>query len=336
MAVGLALLLPVDKHPARADRPVRISNGEIAEECGFAPAVAQMTECTGTLVHPRVVVYARHCGADQTVEFTHQAGLGRKASIDYCRVHPDDSTLETDWAYCVLNEPIDDIPIIPAGFGCEIEAHVQLEQKVTLCGFGAIDEQDTQDGRKRFGESVIVAIYGARSIDTGPYNGVSACPGDSGGPLLVQLPDGSWRTFGIASHGNGVCGEGGANGYAKMAGAVTWIEEDSGIDITPCFDREGHWLPTASCGGFWAGDATPSGDWENGCAGVAVSGYSDTCGAPWSEPDTDTGADGDADGDGDTDSESNGDTNEPEPAANCECRTSEQGRSSWHWLRSLL
>jgi len=59
--------------------------------------------------------------------------------------------------------------------------------------------------------------------------------GDSGGPAFVQLADKSWRVFGIDSEGTGKsCGAGDLMGV--MHKAVSWIEQQSGVDITPCHD----------------------------------------------------------------------------------------------------
>src|SRR5439155_22981093 len=62
-----------------------------------------------------------------------------------------------------------------------------------------------------------------------------ACPGDSGGPLLVQMPDTSWRTIGIAStivpdSVPNPCGSPDTwNDYSRVRRAmVEWIETASG------------------------------------------------------------------------------------------------------------
>ena len=166
-----------------------------------------------------------------------------------------------------MENPVYDIPIVPAGFGCELDDYVALGQKVTLCGFGE-NENGQLDNKKRYGESEITLIDSDHTIKVGPASGdVVACPGDSGGPLLVQIADGSWRTIGITSKYNGTCGAGGYNRFAPIKGAVEWVEQEFGIDITPCFDADGTWNPTYECTGFWAGlgDNEPYGVWEDGC-----------------------------------------------------------------------
>ena len=113
----------------------------------------------------------------------------------------------------------------------------------------------------------------------------SACPGDSGGPAYVQYPDGTWHVFGVTSGGPPGCGSYPLN-YTAMHVWVPWIEEDSGIDITPCHDVDGTWNPTGLCQGFEM-DPFEDGAWDDFCMGE-VSPASETCGAAFNAvPDAD-------------------------------------------------
>jgi MYXO-CTERM domain-containing protein len=61
--------------------------------------------------------------------------------------------------------------------------------------------------------------------------------------------------------------------------AIPWIENHSGIDITPCHDSEGNWAPTPDCGSIPLQPASTNGaSWANGCSGGPVSGFSALCG----------------------------------------------------------
>lgn len=68
--------------------------------------------------------------------------------------------------------------------------------------------------------------------------------------------------------------------------AVPWIEKESGIDITPCFDVDGTWNPTDDCGRFPL-DPGATGSWENACGGGPVGKMSSTCGPAFGEPEDD-------------------------------------------------
>jgi MYXO-CTERM domain-containing protein len=96
--------------------------------------------------------------------------------------------------------------------------------------------------------------------------------------VYIQASDGSWRAFGITSYGNG-CGGGGW--YSMMHPGMEWFESESGVDITPCHDADGTWNPGPDCQGFPLQPMTASGSWPNSCDGGPVSGWSDSCGAPY-------------------------------------------------------
>jgi MYXO-CTERM domain-containing protein len=70
-----------------------------------------------------------------------------------------------------------------------------------------------------------------------------------------------------------------------MPDIVPWVEEASGVDITPCHDVDGTWNPTPQCEGF-ALDPLQSGSWDEGCAGP-LEGPSESCGPPYTELDED-------------------------------------------------
>lgn len=254
----------------------RVANAKAAKECDFPPVV-YVGGCTGTLVHPRVVVYAWHCGKVRQVKFTESArGKGFSAPIEKCVTYSGGTTNARDWAYCLLKEEVKGVPIVPIVAGCEYEMISKAGQEVVQVGFGKTHNSGA--GKKHWGVSRVTSVKGD-VVTVGDENSVVACPGDSGGPLMVRMEDKSWRTIGILSTYNGRCGAGGVNWYADAHTAIKWIEKDSGVDITPCFDSDGKWEPGPDCGGFYAGEGgSPKGNWSNKCEGTEVSGRSTTCG----------------------------------------------------------
>lgn len=242
--------------------------------------------CTGTLIHPRVVVYAAHCGAGlKTIRFGEDAWAGgRTVEVESCKAYPNyagASDQGHDWAYCVLAEAVDDLPLAPPLYGCE-RALLDVGDEVAIVGFGqAIDEPS---GVKRWAVATLAAVtpgnnttlVGNSNVEGSP----SFCTGDSGGPALLELADGSWRTFGIASTVAGDCGGYGA--YSTLAGAVPWIEQTSGFDISPCHAIDGSWAPSPACTG--ALSQVPNlgaGSWPDWCAGTPSVGPSTSCGPAW-------------------------------------------------------
>jgi hypothetical protein len=232
--------------------------------------------CTGTLVHPQLVVYASHCGDNYSkVRFGEYAfgGSGFSVNTQYCEAHPNGNPGSgQDFAFCVLAEPVQEIPIVPIMMGCELD-QLTAGSDVTMVGFGTADNGPY--GYKREVTATFHGITGNEEAFIGG-SGKDTCQGDSGGPVFKQLDDGSWRVFGVTSYGSG-CGGGGY--YSVMPFGAEWIETQSGIDITPCHDADGAWNPGPDCTEFplYPGSG---GAWADACGGGDVTGPVATCGDP--------------------------------------------------------
>ncbi|MBN1138656.1 MAG: trypsin-like serine protease [Anaerolineae bacterium] len=220
--------------------------------------------CGATLVHPRLLVYAGHCGEEHErawlgsaldVEMDPDSGIValrepsryRHVDIKRCRVYPDSAIGRgNDFAYCELTEPLRDVAAIPPSVGCE-RASVQPGTEVTILGFGFASLEDDTPGIKRVARTEVVRM--GREIVIGDME-IGTCRGDSSGPAFIDVsepgasePD--WRMLGLLS--SGIVGECGVGWYTDISKMVTWLESDSGYDVTPCFDDQGRWRPGPSC-----------------------------------------------------------------------------------------
>ena len=255
----------------------QIVGGRAAGACEWPSTVLlenDSTLCTGVLVHPRVVLYAAHCGVDfDIVVFGERYDAGYYVPVLECRRRSNgERTGPDDFAYCELARPVHDVPVAPILYGCE-EAALTPEREVTIVGFG--EDENRISGLKRYATATYGGVDGTMLVVGG--DGTSASFGDSGGPAFVQLDDGSWRTFGIVSGGPG---PGAPIYYVDTRTVAAWVEERAGHDLTPCHAEDGSWDASYRCGGF-ATDPTGGGSWDAQCRqGDPLSGRSETCGDP--------------------------------------------------------
>jgi len=225
-----------------------ITGGAETQACEW-PAVVALGGCSGTLVHPSLVVYAAHCGTAMTeVRFGTDSGAAtRVAEVSVCRAYPGAQLGDgSDLAYCVLREPVPGIQPARILAGCEVAA-LSPGTAAQIVGFG-VDTTAGEFGTQRAVSTRVARVTaGELFLDSSEAD---TCRGDSGGPVFIEVPSAGGsselRLAGVTSAGSsGECGQG-VGHYVNLSAKLAWLESSSGIDVTPCFAGEA-WQPTPAC-----------------------------------------------------------------------------------------
>lgn len=271
----------------------RIYGGEAAKSCEWPTAIG-FGSCSGTLVHPKVVIYAAHCGKQRKISFGDDyKKMHRSVSPKFCKTNPaykSNSSLSkgVDFAFCYLEEAITDFPITPVAYGCELD-QIKAGTKIWLVGFGNTDKGGY--GTKHKVETEIGDIIANGNELKVGGEGKATCNGDSGGPGYVKMPDGTWRHVAISSYGFGDCGA--PSGMTFSKAAIPWIHKTlkeegiTDVDLVPCYNDKGEWEPSEECRGFATEPGKAHGSWDDQCGGDKAprSGFSSICGPAFGDED---------------------------------------------------